>query len=70
MKFSTKLYIYLLCPSNAVLLTETKYVAYNFLHQVEWQRYLGLYQWCEVYNTNIHFWFRKKCLPCNIMVHC
>jgi hypothetical protein len=69
-KACTCLYMYLLCPSNAVLLTETKYVAHNFLHQFERERNLWLNQWCEVYNTDIHIWFRKKCFSWNVMMLC
>lgn len=34
-QFNVTLYSYSLCASNAVLLTETKYVAHNFLHHFE-----------------------------------
>jgi len=34
-QFNVTLYRYSLCASNAVLLTETKYVAHNFLHNFE-----------------------------------
>jgi len=34
-QFNVILYGYSLCASNAVLLTETKYVAHNFLHHFE-----------------------------------